>query len=798
MVWGTDSAISPKILTRLTWAPLGPQGKPKMISNRHARGHRVLGPLVGLALAFFAFGINGALAQPQSFGTAGTAVARPQGAVPGQYIVVFKDGVADPRGLAAVMGRRHGFRVQHSYQTALKGFAARMPAVVAEALSGDPDVALVEPDLYAYASVHDLPAGFPTGVSRIGADLNDIAEIDGVDTRVDADIAIIDTGIDLDHPDLNVHSAVDCTRGPNCQRGGDGNDDNGHGTHVAGIAAALDDGIGAVGVAPGARLWGVKVLRSDGSGFISDIIQGLEYVTSNAAEIEVANMSLSALGQSVALRTAVQAAVSEGVVLVAAAGNAGMDVFGTDGVFGHLSDVIPAAYPEVAAVSGLADDDGHSGGIGLGFVVLDGEGNIVEVVPDDTLVRFWNFSASVAPGNPVTSLGAAIDVAAPGVLIESTWNNGGYNSISGTSMASPHVAGAVALEIALNGRATNAGGVAVIRQALIGSAEPQTSWGPDGTFDTKDPDSNHEGLVNVATSPGNATPVVVITSPTNGDPFDSGALVMFDGTATDTEDGPLTGSLVWSSDLDGNIGEGGMFDAVLTTDGVHVITAEVTDSGGATGSASVTVTVGNVAPTVAISDPADGAVIFSTGGAATVSFAGSAMDTEDDDVVLTANLSWSSDLVVGEIGTGESFDAVLVEGIHVITAEVTDNDGATGSDSATIEVKPQPVGPTFVDAVDITHILTGGRKKRLSVRIDLRDDLGGPVAGASVGIESALQGTSRVWGGTGTTNSNGSVTFKLINAPAGTGDCYVTTVKNITSNLIDPTNDVVEPLWCVP
>jgi len=253
-----------------------------MIRSGTAGGYRIVGMILGLAVAFFSLGLTGASAQPQSMGTGGTAVARPQGAVPGQYIVVFKDGVADPRGLAAAMGRQHGFRVQHSYQTALKGFAARMPAVVAEALSDDPDVALVEPDLYAYASVL---ISLPTGVARIGADLNEFADIDGVDSRVDVDIAIIDTGIDLDHPDLNVYAAVDCTKGPNCQRGGDGNDDNGHGTHVAGIAAALDDHIGVVGVAPGARLWGVKVLRSDGSGFVSDIIQGLDYVTSNAAEI---------------------------------------------------------------------------------------------------------------------------------------------------------------------------------------------------------------------------------------------------------------------------------------------------------------------------------------------------------------------------------------------------------------------------------------------------------------------------------------------------------------------------------
>src|SRR5216117_170458 len=134
--------------------------------------------------------------------------------------------------------------------------------------------------------------------------------------RVNVDIAIIDTGIDLTHPDLNVYRNITFVTGTTT-----GNDDNGHGTHVAGIAAALDNNIGVVGVAPGARLWAVKVLDNNGRGALSDVISGVDYVTENAGEIEVANMSLAGRGTGESLRLAIQNSVGRGVVYVVAAAN---------------------------------------------------------------------------------------------------------------------------------------------------------------------------------------------------------------------------------------------------------------------------------------------------------------------------------------------------------------------------------------------------------------------------------------------------------------------------------------------
>ncbi|MBI5599390.1 MAG: S8 family serine peptidase, partial [Deltaproteobacteria bacterium] len=306
------------------------------------------------------------------------------------------------------------------------------------------------------------------------------ARINGVDERVDVDIAIIDTGVSRYHPDLNFYRGITVSGAG--KAGGD--DDNGHGSHVAGTAAAIDNGIGVVGVAPGARLWSAKVLNKYGSGTMSGVIAGIDWVTQNANQIEVANMSLGAIGRSDALRLAIGRSVAAGVFYAVAAGNSGQDVYGSDGVFNTYDDFIPAAYPEVAAVSAMADSDGQSGGLG----------GATSWGADDTLAVFSNFSRSVTSTNPAASPGAAIDLAAPGVSIRSTWKGTGYNTISGTSMASPHVAGSAALYIAGHGKPVDASGVASVRQALIDLGSPQS--GPNGF--SADKDTNPEPLLDAA------------------------------------------------------------------------------------------------------------------------------------------------------------------------------------------------------------------------------------------------------------------------------------------------------------
>jgi subtilisin family serine protease len=374
----------------------------------------------------------------------------PSPVVPGQYIVLTKGDKIDQ-----VVKRHHVARKTKHYG-ALKGFAAELSDAEAEALRADPDVAAIQPDYIVEALGKPVPVQtLPTGVNRIDADLSPTAKIDGVSQLMDVDIAVIDTGVQKSHPDLTVVKQVNFTN----ERSFD--DQNGHGTHVAGIAAAKDNTAGVVGVAPGARLWSVKVLGRNGSGYLSDVIEGIDYVTANASQIEVANMSLGCLQcQTAAMDTAISRSVAAGVVYAVAAGN--------DAVDAALES--PANHPDVLAVSAIADFNGQPGG---------GAAATCRPDQDDTFADFSNY-------------GSTVDIAAPGVCILSTYKGGKYAIVSGTSMASPHVAGAAALYIVTHGKPTDAAGVAAVRAALISGGTTQTA--PEGF--TGDPDAYPEPLVN--------------------------------------------------------------------------------------------------------------------------------------------------------------------------------------------------------------------------------------------------------------------------------------------------------------
>jgi subtilisin family serine protease len=275
-------------------------------------------------------------------------------------------------------------------------------------------------------------ATVPTGVARIGA-----APAMTADPARRAAVAILDTGI-LDRPDLNVAGGADCApHGALDGLVGGGepttSDANGHGTHVAGVIGARRAS-GIVGVSPGAPLYAVRVFSADGSGNLSGVICGLNWVAEHAAakNIKVVNMSLGGEGTDsddcgAAAEDAVHAAVcrvtAAGVTVVAAAGNEGDD----------LATSIPAAYDEVLAVTAMADFDGQPGGLFAGTAPAACAGKN----QDDTAASFSDYAV---PG----SADAAHTIAAPGVCITSTWNDGSLKTISGTSMASPHVAGLVA------------------------------------------------------------------------------------------------------------------------------------------------------------------------------------------------------------------------------------------------------------------------------------------------------------------------------------------------------------------
>lgn len=365
--------------------------------------------------------------------------------IPDKYIVVLKSGAQ-----ASVVAGRHGVSVENTYDSAVQGFSGRLTLRQLLALGLDRQIAYIEEDQRVRISNDTVPPG----IVRVGATLNSKALINGSNLEsVNVDIAIIDTGIQLNHPDLYVYRNISFTGTRT------GNDDNGHGTHCAGIAAARDNNAGVVGMAPGARLWAVKVLDRSGSGSISNVIKGVDYVTRYSTSIEVANMSLGG-GNSATLNNAIANSVARGVVYVVAAGNSNVDAANSS----------PANSPNVICVSATVDTDGLPGGLGLGT----GYG------ADDTFASFSNY-------------GAVVDMAAPGVNILSTYIGSAYASMSGTSMAAPHVAGAAGLYLAGRAKPTTAAAAAAARAAIIAAGHLQSS--PSG-LKGADKDAFQEPILN--------------------------------------------------------------------------------------------------------------------------------------------------------------------------------------------------------------------------------------------------------------------------------------------------------------
>jgi subtilisin len=378
----------------------------------------------------------------------------PGSVIPDSYLVSLGDG-EDPATVAAEHAAL-GAQIDRVFSRALRGYTARMTAREARAVGADPRVRAVTLDRRISATAQRTPPG----IARVGAPLSDTKVGDGAGD-VDADIAVLDTGIDVDHPDLNVAGGVDCVSAD----GSDGFDDQrGHGTHIAGIAAARDNGVGVAGVAPGARVWAVRVLDGRGNGSLGTLVCGIEWVTANAAVIDVANMSLSGLERDLgcrdgALHEAICASVAAGVTYTVAAGNSGRDA----------EQYSPAAYSEVITVSALADFDGRPGGLARNPEPLGCPGT------DDEFAPFSNF-------------GDDIDLVAPGVCITSTWIRGGYAELTGTSQSAAHVAGAAALYLVANPDATPA----QVRAALV--AAGVQDWARE-----TDPDGRPDPLLAVQT-----------------------------------------------------------------------------------------------------------------------------------------------------------------------------------------------------------------------------------------------------------------------------------------------------------
>ena len=396
------------------------------------------------------------------------AKAKPLSAA-GRYIVVLKNG----RGVEVAKGRAEklGVKADRTFKHALKGYSAALDADQLTALEADPDVEAVVPDEVISMTAQSIP----TGVRRVNGKESLVADIDGEGPQVDADVAIVDTGIggktSRSHEDLNIVGGISCsTDSPNAW-----GDPNGHGTHVAGTVGARDNSLGVVGVAPGVRLWAVRILNSAGEGLISWYVCGLDWIASQRDPadpsrplIEAVNMSVAKAGRDDGncgytekdlMHRAICRVVSAGITVVAAAGN---DRF-------NAANLKPASYNEVITVSALADTDGRPGGLGGALCY-----SWSSYDQDDTFADFSNY-------------GGDVDLIAPGKCIWSTVPGNGYAYISGTSMAAPHVTGAAALYKASRPHATPSQVKAALRAA--GTQDWKTST---------DPDSVHEPLLDVS------------------------------------------------------------------------------------------------------------------------------------------------------------------------------------------------------------------------------------------------------------------------------------------------------------
>ena len=341
------------------------------------------------------------------------ASSRNRPIIPGKYIVVLKqdstliDRIEDIKEIAKGLANRNRFNrdsIKQVYGRVFQGFSIHLNPGQLRRLEKEQAIDYIIPDRAITLAppsgkgpkkdrggegdegATPPPQSIPWGVSRVG----------GVGDGTGKTAWIVDSGVDLDHPDLNV----DQTRGFSAFKGKERSPDdrNGHGTHVAGTIAALDNGLGVVGVAAGATVVPVKVLDSKGSGSYSAVLAGVDHVARYGQPGDVANLSLGGPGDATVDNAIITAAASSGVKFILAAGNEAVDV----------SNVTPAR--------------------------ANGE-NVYTISAMDSNNRFAYFS----------NYGAAVDYCAPGIDILSTYYGGGYATLNGTSMAAPHAAGVLLL-----------------------------------------------------------------------------------------------------------------------------------------------------------------------------------------------------------------------------------------------------------------------------------------------------------------------------------------------------------------
>jgi subtilisin len=547
-------------------------------------------------------------------------------------LIGFEVGRYDPDVVA-----KAGGHLKKELKPLVNALAAKIPERLVELLEQNPAVKYVEEDAVAYIVGHAAP---PTpeyanswGVDHIEADtVHSAGNLGG-----GINIALIDTGINYNHPDLaaNYKGGYDFVNDDS-----DPMDDNNHGSHVAGTLAAVRDGSGVVGVAPSANIYALKVAGSDGRGSYSDIVAALNWAASN--DMHIASLSIGGTSSSTTLANAVKNAYDSGVLVVAAAGNAGSS-----------SILYPAAYEQAIAVGAT-----------------------------DSLDKKASWS----------NYGAKIELVAPGVSIKSTVGSSGYDTYSGTSMATPHVSGVAALVWASGLATTNAGVRTALQSAVIdlGASGRDINYG--------------YGLIRAdkaAAAPDTTVPTIKITSPAGGSNVLVG-MVLVMGISSDNAGGSGvktvqvkldTGSYAtatprapgdWSTwTMPINIGAAGQ----------HRILSRATDNSGNQAWNSIYVNAVAAAdstkPSIKITSPAAG----STVPAGTVAVTGTASDNSGGSGIRTVQVkldtgsyatatpiapdwsSWSINVNIGSAGS------------HRILSRVTDNAGNQSWNSVIITVQ---------------------------------------------------------------------------------------------------------------